>query len=75
MSKILDEVLFPAEVRDLVMPTISYSDIEELVGWKKVPVTITYAAVDKNICNTVLCIVGKNTTYSGAIYIDNLKAF
>ena len=31
MSKILDEVLFPAEVRDLVMPTISYSDIEELV--------------------------------------------
>ena len=31
MSKILDEVLYPAEVRDLVMPTISYSDIEELV--------------------------------------------
>ena len=31
MSKILDEVLFPAEVRDLVIPTISYSDIEELV--------------------------------------------
>ena len=31
MSKILDEVLFPAEVRDLVMPTISYSDIEELI--------------------------------------------
>ena len=31
MSKILDEVLFPAEVRDLVMPTISYSDIEDLV--------------------------------------------
>ena len=31
MSKILDEVLFPAEVRDLVMPTISYSNIEELV--------------------------------------------
>lgn len=49
------------------------SDIEELAGWKKVPVTITYDAVDKNICNTVLCIVGKNTTYSGALYIDNLK--
>ena len=31
MSKILDEVLFTAEVRDLVMHTISYSDIEELV--------------------------------------------
>ena len=31
MSEILDEVLFPAEVRDLVMPTISYSNIEELV--------------------------------------------
>ena len=31
MSEILDEVLFPAEVRDLVMPTISYSDIEDLI--------------------------------------------
>lgn len=31
MSKILDEVLFPAEVRDLVEPTISYSDIEDLI--------------------------------------------
>ena len=31
MSKILDEVLFPAEVRDLIEPTISYSDIEELI--------------------------------------------
>ena len=31
MSEILDEVLFPAEVRDLVEPTISYSDIETLV--------------------------------------------
>ena len=31
MSKILDEVLFPAEVRDLIEPTISYSDIEDLV--------------------------------------------
>ena len=27
LSEIVDEVLFPAEVRDLVMPTISYSDI------------------------------------------------
>ena len=31
MSKILDEVLFPAEVRDLIEPTISYSDIEDLI--------------------------------------------
>lgn len=31
LSKIVDEVLFPAEVRDLVEPTISYSDIEDLV--------------------------------------------
>ena len=31
MSEILDEVLFPAEVRDLIEPTISYSDIEDLI--------------------------------------------
>ena len=31
LSEIVDEVLFPAEVRDLVEPTISYSDIEDLV--------------------------------------------
>ena len=31
MSEILDEVLFPAEVRALVEPSISYSDIETLV--------------------------------------------
>jgi hypothetical protein len=31
MSEILDEVLFPAEVRDLVQPTIEYSDIVTLV--------------------------------------------
>ena len=49
------------------------ADIEGLAGWKKVPVTIEFDAIDKDICNTVLCIIGKNTTYSGAIYIDNLK--
>lgn len=31
MSEILDEVLFPAEVRDLISPTIDYSDITSLV--------------------------------------------
>lgn len=31
MSEILDEVLFPADVRDLVEPMITYSDIETLV--------------------------------------------
>lgn len=31
LSEIVDEVLFPAEVRDLIEPTISYSDIEDLV--------------------------------------------
>lgn len=31
LSEIVDEVLFPAEVRDLVEPTIEYSDIETLV--------------------------------------------
>ena len=31
MSQILDEVLFPAEVRSLIYPSIFYSDIDELV--------------------------------------------
>ena len=31
LSEIVDEVLFPAEVRELVEPTIEYSDIETLV--------------------------------------------
>lgn len=31
LSEIVDEVLFPAEVRDLVEPVISYSDIETTV--------------------------------------------
>lgn len=31
LSEIVDEVLFPAEVRDLVEPIIEYSDIETLV--------------------------------------------
>ena len=31
MSEILDEVLFPAEVRDLIEPMIAYSDIDTLV--------------------------------------------
>lgn len=31
LSEIVDEVLFPAEVRDLVEPVISYSDIETIV--------------------------------------------
>ncbi|MCI5588205.1 MAG: fibronectin type III domain-containing protein [Lachnospiraceae bacterium] len=49
------------------------SDVAELAGWKKVSVILSYDEVDKDICNTVLCIVGKNTTYSGALYIDNIK--
>ena len=31
LSEILDEVIFPAEVRELIEPTIEYSDIETLV--------------------------------------------
>ncbi len=49
------------------------SDVSELSGWKKATVTITYDEVTKDICNSVLCIVGKNTTYTGALYIDNVK--
>ncbi len=49
------------------------SDVSELSGWKKAKVTITYDEVTQDICNTVLCIVGKNTTYTGALYIDSIK--
>ena len=31
MSEILDEVLFPAEVRELIEPTIEYSEVDDLV--------------------------------------------
>ena len=43
-------------------------------GLKKVKVEIPFNPITQNTCcNTVLCIVGVNTTYKGSIWIDNLK--
>ena len=56
------------------LDTSSATDSEELSGFKKATVTINYdTEVSSKIKNTVLCIVGKNTTYKGALYIDNIK--
>lgn len=71
MSEILDEVLFPAEVRDLVIPTISYSDIEELVEINT-PVyfpNIEYLAGDagETISQTNI-LTYKNTEYTQDYY-------
>ncbi|MBR1741604.1 MAG: endoglucanase, partial [Lachnospiraceae bacterium] len=49
------------------------ADVEGLSGWKKVPVSITFDPITKDICNVVLCLVSQNTTYAGALYIDNLE--
>lgn len=71
MSEILDEVLFPAEVRDLVIPTISYSDIEDLVEINT-PVyfpNIEYLAGDagETISQTNI-LTYKNTEYTEDYY-------
>nr|WP_294490414.1 glycosyl hydrolase [uncultured Anaerosporobacter sp.] len=43
-------------------------------GLKKVTVVLNFDPIKQDICcNTVLCIVGVNTTYSGSVWIDNLK--
>ena len=71
MSEILDEVLFPAEVRDLVMPTISYSDIEDLVEINT-PIyfpKIEYLAGDAGeTINQTNILTYKNTEYTQDYY-------
>lgn len=53
-------------------------DIEKAVdvdgGLKKVTVELTFDPITQDTCcNTVLCIIGKNTSYKGSLWIDNLK--
>ncbi|MBR2248222.1 MAG: hypothetical protein IJ880_14575 [Bacilli bacterium] len=71
MSEILDEVLFPAEVRDLVEPTISYSDIIDLVE-KGTPIVypeVEYLAGDagETIAQTNT-LMFNNSSYEGDYY-------
>lgn len=43
-------------------------------GLKKATVTVEFDEVtQETCCNVVICIVGQNTGYQGAVYIDNLK--
>lgn len=43
-------------------------------GLKKVTVELTFDPITQDTCcNTVLCIIGKNTSYKGSLWIDNLK--
>lgn len=43
-------------------------------GLKKATVELSFDEIkEEACCNTVLCIIGANTSYKGSIYIDNLK--
>ncbi len=43
-------------------------------GLKKATVELSFDEItEETCCNTVLCIIGANTSYKGSIYIDNLK--
>jgi hypothetical protein len=71
MSEILDEVLFPAEVRDLVEPVISYEDIATLV---EINTPITYPTVEylagdagETVASTNLLTLGGDE-YNGDYY-------
>ncbi len=69
MSEILDEVLFPAEVRALVEPSISYSDIDTLVEINSPVYTpqVEYLAGDagETIAST------NELTFRGASYVED----
>lgn len=64
---------YPSAVEtDMEISTEEAEDAEN--GLKKVPVLITFDPVrQEECCNVVLCIIGKNTTYSGAVYVDHLR--
>ena len=69
MSEILDEVLFPAEVRDLVQPTIEYSDIVTLVE-KGSP--IVYPSVEYLAGDAGEIVAESNTVmYNGSAYVGD----
>jgi hypothetical protein len=69
MSEILDEVLFPAEVRALVEPSISYSDIDTLVEINSPVYTpqVEYLAGDagETIAST------NELTFRGTSYVED----
>jgi hypothetical protein len=73
MSEILDEVLFPAEVRELVEPLISYSDIATLV---EINTPIVYPEVEYLAGDAGETIASSNTLtlggneYNGDYYND-----
>jgi mannan endo-1,4-beta-mannosidase len=61
-----------AVVTDVEVNTESAVDVDG--GLKKVTVELTFDPITQDTCcNTVICIVGVNTTYKGSIWIDNLK--
>ena len=73
MSEILDEVLFPAEVRELIEPLISYADIATLV---EVNTPIVYPEVEYLAGDAGETIASSNTLtlggneYNGDYYND-----
>ena len=57
---------------DTAMDKSSAADAEN--GLKKVQVTLRFDAItQETCCNVVLLIIGSKTSYSGDVYIDNLK--
>lgn len=61
------------EYVDIDLDDASLVEEGDLAGYKKAKVIVNFEPVEEDICNTVFCIVGKNTTYSGKIYLDNIK--
>ncbi|WP_310603197.1 glycosyl hydrolase [Anaerosporobacter sp.] len=61
-----------AVVTDVTVDTDNAEDVGE--GIKKVKVELVFDPITQDTCcNTVLCIVGVNTSYAGSIWIDNLR--
>lgn len=69
LSEIVDEVLFPAEVRDLVEPIISYSDIETTV---EINTPVYYPQVEYLAGDAGETIISTNNlTFNGIEYNEN----
>lgn len=67
---------YPSAVEEYVDVDLENATLIEngdLAGYKKAQVTVSFDSIEEDICNTVFCIVGKNTTYKGAIYLDNIR--
>lgn len=69
LSEIVDEVLFPAEVRGLVEPTIEYSDIETLV---EINTPVYYPQVEYLAGDAGETVVSTNNlTFNGVEYNED----